>query len=79
MLKLRKKVRSLFGSAAGPITLIRAPSLDPVMSAPSVVLKPGVNGAPLMNEVMPLSCQLSRIQPAAFHPVFLPILGSSYM
>jgi hypothetical protein len=78
LLKFLKNVRSPLGSAPTPTTLIRAPSLDPVVSCPSTVLKPGVNGAPLMNEGMPLSYQLFRIQVAGFPPVRLPIRRSSY-
>jgi len=49
------------------------------MSRPSAVLKPGVNGAPEMNEVIPLICQLSTTQPSGFAPSLAPRLGRSYM
>ena len=78
-LKLRKNVRWPLGRLASPTTLMRAPSAEPVISVESTVLNPGVNGAPLMKDVIPLTCQLSSSQPTGFEPSLAPNFGRSYV
>src|SRR6266849_10107451 len=69
VLKFRKKVLSPFDNTGAPTTWMRAFSLDPVISAALVVVKSGVMGAPVMNDVIPLICQLSSTQPMGFEPI----------
>src|SRR2546425_2345524 len=64
VLKFRKKFRWLLGRCPSPVTVMRDPSAEPVRSTESTVLNPGVNGAPVINEVIPDICQLSKTHPA---------------
>ena len=77
VLKKRSNVFWLFDSLGSPVTTMRAPTADPVMSAPSLTLNDGVKGEPLTSVVMPLSCQLSATIPSALDLNLSPSLGRS--
>src|ERR1035437_6478105 len=77
VLKLVKKVRWPAGRFGLPTMSGRAPSVEPVMSAPSEVLKPGVNGVPDMAAVTPDNCQLPKTWSSNLLFSFLPRLGMS--
>src|ERR1051325_2826599 len=77
VLKFCEKLRWPDGSFGFPITCMVEPSVEPVMSAPSEVLKPGVNGVPDMAAVIPESCQLPKTAPAKRLFSLLPGFGRS--
>src|SRR5437879_13879918 len=58
-----------------PTMLTRAPSAEPVGSCVEVQPSPGLKRLPLMNEVTPLSSQLSRTHLAGVKFILVPTFG----